>query len=196
MPSLSLPELLQFASALAIGLETCEIRYYVSHPLVCRLLGDAAAQGNLVVVAAIAPTDADALIAVLSRSFYVHPEDIVETSAGSGGFALRHPDHQQIAEVWQQQSDEFSLAKMERRIQYHASQPDSGIAPFWICTLEDAILDRLLFEPNGYFGSQWQGLLKLLRTQSPDLDYAYLGEWASRLGISRILGRALLEAEI
>jgi hypothetical protein len=193
--------MLQFASGLAASLEACHIQYYVSKPVVCCLYGDATRQDKLVVVAAIDPSHVPDLTTVLSQAFYVYPDDIVQTSLGGGGFALRHPQNQQIAEVWQHQLDAFSATKMERRMLYQSALPSHprtlpATDPFWICTLEDAILDRLLFEPSSRSSLQWQGLLAILRAQSPYLDYAYLGEWAGRLGVSRTLGQALLEAEI
>lgn len=190
MPS-SVEQLIEFASAIATALEACGSSYYVTHRLADLLLGQSSAQGNLILIAALQPEQAEQLVGRLS-SFHIEPADVVQSAAGNlGGFGVVHPQHHQIAEVWRHLTDEFSCAKMARRQLYEIN----GLS-LWLCSPEDAILDKLILEQVGRSGLRWSGLLEILRTQAAALDYTYLGEWAARLGVSHVLSWALIEAEI
>ncbi|MFM7425513.1 MAG: hypothetical protein ACKO7W_11055 [Elainella sp.] len=187
----SVEQLIEFATAVANALEACGSSYYVAHGLTDLLLGQSAVQGNLVLVAALQPEQAEQLVSRLSR-FHIEPADVVQSAAGDlGGFGIVHPQHHQIAEVWRHPADEFSCAKMARR-----QSCEIGGLSLWLCSPEDAILDKLILEQGGRSGQRWTGLLEILRTQAAGLDYTYLGEWAARLGVSPVLSWALIEAEI
>jgi hypothetical protein len=184
-------QLIEFAAAVAHVLEDCGSAYYVTQMLADLLLGQASAQGNLILVAALQPNQAEQLVSRLSH-FHIAPADVVQSAAGElGGFGIVHPQHRQIAEVWRHRTDEFSCIKMARRQPYEIA----GLS-LWLCSPEDVILDKLVLEQGGRSGQRWSGLLDILRAQAAELDYAYLGEWSSRLGVSHVLSWALIEAEI
>ncbi len=182
---------IEFAGAVAQVLEDCGSAYYVTQMLADLLLGQSCADGNLVLVAALQPDQGEQLASQLS-CFYIEPADVVQSAVGElGGFGIVHPQHRQIAEVWRHPADEFSRTKMARRRPYEIS----GLS-LWLCSPEDAILDKLVLEQDGRSGQRWLGLLEILRAQAAGLDYLYLGEWASRLGVAQVLSWALIEAEI
>lgn len=193
MLPLTIDQLSQFASDVASVLEAQMLPYYVSNPLASSLLGYPLAHPNkLILIAAISPEQVSGLTANLIERFFVNPADIQQAVHEGSGFALRHLEHHQTAEIWLQQPDEFSIDKMERRIGYSAGNGQN----LWLCSPEDAILDKLLFEIGGRSHPGWTGLIELLRIQSSGLDYAYLGDWSVRLGLSQLVSAALLEAEI
>ena len=61
---------------------------------------------------------------------------------------------------------------------------------------EDTILRKMLwFREGGEVSDrQWRDILGVLRAQHGSLDLAYLREWAVRLALTDLLGRATAEA--
>jgi hypothetical protein len=190
---LTIDQFSQFALEIATVLDIHQLPYYVGNPLASALWRYPWTEPTkLVLVVAIKSEHCSALTANLIKQFFVNPTDVQQAIHRGSGFTLRHLQHQQIAEIWLQQADEFSADKMNRRLQY--SVPNSPT--LWLCSPEDAILDKLLFEVSGRSHPGWPGLIQMLKVQSPYLDYAYLGDWSTRLGLSQLLSWALLEAEI
>jgi hypothetical protein len=66
----------------------------------------------------------------------------------------------------------------------------------WIKAPEDTILRKLLWYREGGEVSekQWRDIAGVLRVAGPELDVAYLDDWATRLGISALLARARADA--
>jgi hypothetical protein len=63
-------------------------------------------------------------------------------------------------------------------------------------TPEDTILRKLLWYEGGGAVSdrQWRDVLGVLRVSGAMLDDRYLDDWAARLGVDALLGRARAEA--
>jgi hypothetical protein len=67
----------------------------------------------------------------------------------------------------------------------------------WIKTPEDTILRKLLWYREGgeVSDKQWRDIVGVLRVGGPDLDVAYLDDWATRLGTLALLARARAAGE-
>ncbi len=63
-------------------------------------------------------------------------------------------------------------------------------------TAEHSVLRKLEWYRRGGEVSdrQWRDVVAILRLQGDDLSGSHLAEWADRLGISDLLGRAMSEA--
>ncbi|HEU4411386.1 MAG TPA: hypothetical protein VFS43_39410 [Polyangiaceae bacterium] len=66
----------------------------------------------------------------------------------------------------------------------------------WVKSPEDTILRKLLWYRDGGEVSekQWRDVIAVLRLRGQQLEEAYLRQWASRLGIVRLLARARASA--
>jgi hypothetical protein len=67
---------------------------------------------------------------------------------------------------------------------------------FLLASPEDVILRKLQwFQMGGGISErQWNDVLGVLKVQSAVLDYEYMRNWASQLGLSDLLERAIKEA--
>lgn len=63
-------------------------------------------------------------------------------------------------------------------------------------TPEDTVIRKLLWYHEGGEVSekQWRDVVEVLRVSGPSMDYAYLGSWGNRLGLSDLLARARADA--
>lgn len=61
---------------------------------------------------------------------------------------------------------------------------------------EDTVLRKLLWhrEGGGVSERQWRDLVSVLRVNGTTLDRGYLASWATRLGLTESLARAMLDA--
>ena len=79
---------------------------------------------------------------------------------------------------------------------FQRKQPiqDEG-GTFWVATAEDTILVKLEWYRDGGEVSerQWRDVQTVLMTQE-SLDHAYLEKWATALGVTGLLEKALLDA--
>jgi hypothetical protein len=66
--------------------------------------------------------------------------------------------------------------------------------PFWVCTAEDIILQKLLWSRRSRSEKQWRQILGVLKAQAAVPNYEYLGDWADRLNQAERLTQAFLEA--
>jgi hypothetical protein len=73
---------------------------------------------------------------------------------------------------------------------------EAGTHPFNIISAEDSILTKLeWYEMGGRTSArQWGDILGVLKKQGTALDLAYLDRWATALGVTDLLERALVEA--
>jgi len=68
----------------------------------------------------------------------------------------------------------------------------------YFCSAEDVVLQKLLWfrKGSGVSERQWNDLLGVLKVQANALDYDYLNQWATELGIADLLVRAFDDAGI
>jgi hypothetical protein len=74
------------------------------------------------------------------------------------------------------------------------SIPDFGDILF--SSPEDVILSNLQWGKRHQSEKQWRDVLAVMKVQGTSLDFAYLWQWASKLGITDELIRAFTEAGI
>lgn len=89
-------------------------------------------------------------------------------------------------------TDEFDGLKFERRRIFATS----GAEALYFASPEDVILNKLRWRQRSGSEKQWRDVLGVLKVQGETLDYAYLRDWAERLGLTDDLSRALTEAGI
>ncbi len=73
---------------------------------------------------------------------------------------------------------------------------DTAAYSFYLASPEDVILRKLDWYRmgGGVSERQWNDVLGVLKVQAATLDYAYLRQWADRLGLKELLEQATSEA--
>lgn len=90
--------------------------------------------------------------------------------------------------------DSFTRKEMERRLP-EKILPDSETIVY-IATAEDTVLAKLNWYRKGHGVSeqQWTDVLGILKVQQDRLQFAYMREWAEKLGVGDLLAKAIAEA--
>ena len=68
----------------------------------------------------------------------------------------------------------------------------------WVSSAEDIVLQKLLwFEKGGRISTQqWDDISGVLKVSAKILDFDYLVQWSSELGLTELLHKAYLDAGI
>jgi hypothetical protein len=186
-------EPISLAEAIATILERLNIPYYVGGSLASSLLGEPRYSEDLDVVIAIASEQRESLIQEFESQFYISEAAVDDALSGRCcSFNVISLASTEKVDLFVSQPDAFSTSKMARRIRY----PSDNGGSLWVCSPEDMILQKLIWGRRSNSQKQWRDVLGVLKVQGEKLDYAYLAEWADRLGILAALEQAMTEAGI
>lgn len=179
--------------------ESLGIPYYVTGGVAAIAYGEPRTTQDLDVVLSIQAADINSLAIELERAGFYVPgvEDVI-----SGRLQILQITHQEsiaradliIA------TDDLNIApqpswdriQFERRQQYPL--PDG--TEVYLASPEDLVLNKIRWRQRSQSEKQWRDVLAVLKTQAEGLDYAYLQNWADRLGILTSLERARIEAGV
>src|SRR5262249_15210823 len=175
------------------ALETLGVAYYVGGSVASSVTGVARATLDVDLVAALPLEQAEALAAALSQDYYIDVEMIHSAVRRCGSFNVIHLASMFKVDVFVPEDTLFARANMQRRVALEV--PEVG-RTLYFCSPEDIVLHKLLWYRAGMGVSdrQWYDLQGVLRLQAQSLDWTYLQQWASELGIAVLLHRAMEEA--
>jgi hypothetical protein len=134
------------------------------------------------------------LVSEMKKAFYVDEEVASEAVSRRGSFNAIHLESGFKVDFFVKGETEFDLEEFERSVlrQVVDDPPRSA----YVKSPEDTILRKLLWFRDGGEVSdrQWRDILGVLFVVD-DLDMGYIKEWAARLGLERLLKRALSESD-
>lgn len=176
------------------ALEKLNIPYFIGGSLATAVHGVARATMDVDLVANIQSHQIKSLISSLGDAFFAD-EQMIHNSVSNGmSFNIIHRDTMFKVDIFPSKARAFDRSQFERRVAYTLSDESSQTA--YIASPEDNILSKLEWYRMGREISdrQWQDVLNVLKIQGEGIDRAYLESWASELGVSDLLSRALEEA--
>jgi hypothetical protein len=175
------------------ALETLGVLSYVGGSVASSVAGVARATLDVNLVAALHVEHAEPFATALAQHYYVDVEMIQHAIRHHGSFNVIHLASMFKVDVFGPEDTPFARANMHRRIALEI--PEVG-RTLYFCSPEDIVLHKLLWyrAGSGVSDCQWYDLQGVLRLQAQELDLAYLQHWASELGITPLLHRALEEA--
>jgi hypothetical protein len=135
-----------------------------------------------------------AFVAALSNEFYADDEMMRDAIEQHSSFNLIHLETAYKVDVFIPKQRIFDQMQLERRLlSLITTNPDKTI---YVTSPEDIILSKLEWYRMGGEVSerQWRDVLGVLKTQSGQLDLAYLRKLARQLKVEDLLERALTEA--
>ncbi len=143
---------------------------------------DVAVAGNM--------NESETLTNALGAQFCA-PEPVARGSAGrSDQVGAIHIETGFGVDLWSLTDSEFDLERFRRRL----GQTLFGRTA-WISSAEDVVLGKLLWRYRaGDENRQYLDALEVYEVQKPQLDEAYLDQWAERLGLTDLLQRIRTEA--
>jgi hypothetical protein len=174
--------------------DTLGIGYYLGGSVASSAHGIARASIDADVIAAIEPGHVDALVARVEADYYIPIGRLRAAAHERSSCNLIHLATMFKIDIFVPKDREFDRQAAERaRPHVIGDSPDA--LSFQVASAEDTILAKLEWFRSGGETSerQWWDILGVLRVTA-DADRAYLRKWASSLGVTDLLARALADA--
>jgi hypothetical protein len=135
------------------------------------------------------------LCALLERfpaeEFYVSESAATEAVETSGQFNIIHPESGLKVDIFVNKRTDYDQARLARR----QRRPFLPGREAFFARPEDIILYKLLYFLEGESDLHVRDIVGILRVSGPELDLAYIAEWADRLGVRDIWRSVLAKAE-
>lgn len=188
-----LPEPLQITLKVTEVFDRLGIPYLIGGSLASMMHGKARATVDADLVADIQPEQIPQLYERLKGEFYIDPGMILDAIVHNSSFNFIHLETMFKVDVFILKQRSFDRNQMQRRILRVVG--DSPTEQAYFSSAEDIILAKLeWFRAGGETSErQWRDILGVLELQAEQLDYEYIQQWATTLGIDDLWQRAVKE---
>ena len=192
---MTLPEPIAVTLLATRILEQLGVTYFVGGSLASAVQGAARATVDADVVADLRQEHVSPLVHALGDAFYLEMDTIRKAVSTRGSFNLIHLKTMFKVDVFVRSRQPFDQTQFRRRQINVLAQDPERVA--YVASPEDNNLAKLVWYRKGGEVSdrQWRDIVSVLRIQGDLLDLLYLREWAERLAVVDLLGRALETAE-
>jgi hypothetical protein len=180
---------LDVALIVARAIEMVGGQYFVGGSLASSLQGEPRATNDIDFVLSLSLGRVDALRVALGNDFEVDVDMLrgaLRTASTANAFHL--PTVTKI-DFFGRAYEDYDESEFTRRRRVIVREPDAAL---FIKAPEDTVLRKLSWYRAGGEVSdrQWRDVVSVLRVSAPELDTAYLDNWAGRLGLAALLARA------
>ncbi|MGH7355563.1 MAG: hypothetical protein ACRELS_13430 [Candidatus Rokuibacteriota bacterium] len=170
-------ELLRY---LVDALEALGIEYMITGSQASIYYGEPRFTQDIDVVAEVEPAHVSALMMRFALpEFYLSEESARAAMAGRGQFNIVHPESGLKVDVVLRKDTPFAHMEFGRR----QRQPIVAGRQAYFARPEDVILHKLVFVRRGASERHLRDIAGILRVSGPEIDIAYVTEWAERLGV-------------
>jgi hypothetical protein len=187
MTTVPLVNALRLVSA---ALERMGIPYLIGGSIASSSRGIARATMDIDLVARIEPDQAQPLSSALGPDWYADPEQIRDSISAGRPFNVIHIPTSQKIDIFPA-ADAFQLLQLQRATR-ETLDFLGEVGQYPVATAEDILLAKLQWYRDGGEVSdrQWADITGIVATNA-SLDIDYLNAWATRLGVNRLLAKAL-----
>ena len=174
--------------------EKLGIAYLIGGSLASTLYGLVRTTQDSDIVAEMSLEHLEPFVLALQAEFYVDDEMIAEAIRHNSSFNIIHRETMFKVDIFIPRPRPFLKSQLARAKRQTFSLETEVSAKF--ASPEDTILSKLEWYRMGGEVSdrQWRDILGVLKTQTGDLDLAYLRKWASEIKVADLLERALKES--
>ncbi len=189
-------DVLAAVQPVAEAFERLGVRYYVGGSLASSTRGLPRSSIDVDMAAELRPEHVLPLVAALREQYYVDEDRVRESVAARRSFNAIHLATMMKVDVFVSKGRPFDRSAFERLTPevLDAVGPSRG---YPMPRAEDVILLKLeWFRAGGEVSDrQWGDVVGVIRVAGAALDRNYLERWASELGVSDLIDRALAAAE-
>ena len=175
---------------LAAVLEALGLRYAVGGSLASSVAGEPRSTQDADISVDLTPEHVEAMAEALAERFYVPIERLRQAAREHKSVNLIHLATAMKIDLFVAGGTSIDEDVLCRRMRF---APESVSRALFVYTPEDILLHKLRWYRLGGDSSerQWRDIVGIVRVQGRSLDRDYLGQGASRLGVSDLLGRVL-----
>ncbi len=172
-------------------LDNLEIKYLIGGSVASSLQGFPRATNDADVVVTISDQHIPALLDALKNSFYVDENVMRRAVQTKRSFNAIHFESLFKFDFYVASNEPFVHEQLSRR-QLVNLRPETTQQVF-ISSPEDTILAKLSWYRKGgeISDRQWSDVIGVIKVQKTELDLKYLDEWADKLAVADLLGKAL-----
>jgi sugar/nucleoside kinase (ribokinase family) len=170
------------------------ISYHIGGSVASSALGVARTTLDVDLVADIQADHVETFVETLQSEYYVDKDMIAQATEERSSFNLIHLATMVKVDVFiLKESDYAREAFSRKRLDRLGEESEEEV---YIASAEDVILHKLdWFRMGGEVSErQWGDIVGVMKVQGEALDGDYLQHWASELGLTTMLERALREA--
>ncbi len=181
-------EPVQVALRVVRELERLGVDYLIGGSVASMLHGEPRATLDVDIVTHITPQQARSLGEALREEFFVEPSWLEASAARMQMFNVIHRKLLLKADVYVRPRSGVHAEEIKRAKRVRIGQGVDTLAR--VATPEDTVLQKL----RSY--RQWRDVAGVLKQSGTVLDRAYMKRWASELGVSDLLDRAMRESNV
>lgn len=170
------------------------VRYHVGGSVASSLHGVPRATLDVDLVAALEREHIAQLVEALEQDYYIDADMIQDALMREMSFNLLHLNTMLKIDVFPLKSRAFAKLVMERAQPTNVGESESSSVQ--MTTAEDIILLKMEWYNLGNRVSQkqWLDILGVFKVQGDALDFKYMQDWASKLGLQDLLDKAFVDA--
>lgn len=176
----------------AAACERMRLPYYVSGSVAGMIYGEVRMTQDVDIVVELPSWKAAELCAAFPPpEYYVSVDAAKEAAMNGGQFNILHPSSGLKIDVMMVDDSGYSASRLgrARRIKL-----DEGFEPFFAAP-EDVILMKLVYYQEGGSDKHVRDIASMLKISGPDIDRAYIEQWAPRIGVLAVWRQVLAEIE-
>lgn len=187
-------DILRALTPVVEALERLGVTYQIGGSIASSVYGVPRTTMDIDLVADLRPEHVSPLVALLQDQYYINPEAIYEALHRCSSFNLIHLETMVKVDVFVLRPEPYEREAFQRS-RWDKLTEEPGRA-FPLTSPEDIILHKLAwFRMGGEVSErQWNDVVGVIRVQASALDFAYLRQWATVLGLADLLDRAFYEA--
>ena len=190
-------EALGIVSVITSVFDTLKIPYFIGGSFASGIYGLPRATRDVDFVAEIKISQIAQLVAALEAEFYLDSQSIRAAINAQWSFNIIHLKTMFKADIFVLSSSNWAHNQFRRR-ELRQLTDDANAPTAWVSSAEDIVLQKLLwFEKGGRISTQqWDDISGVLKVSAKILDFDYLVQWSSELGLTELLHKAYLDAGI
>jgi hypothetical protein len=163
--------------------ERLEIPYLVTGSVAAMAYGEPRLTNDIDVVASIQTRQIDDLLASFpAPDYYISKEMIQKAIQRSGQFNIIHPSSGLKIDVVLRKNTPHDQSRFTRRRRIHPAEDYEA----YFAAPEDVILKKMEFYKAGGSEKHLRDITGIMRISGDEVDQAYIGKWAERLGVMEV----------